>query len=295
MDMPSRSPLPGALFTAASLAGLACARAPARETAARDAAATPSAETTSPAAATPPAPALAPLPGPWLSPLVVDEGEAFVAVPVGAREPRPVIVGVHGAGDRADWACSEWWATTAGYAFVVCPKGVPSPWKGFSSWGSAEQIARRADGAVRALRARYGAHVASGPLVYGGWSQGGTLAAQVIASHPGVYTRALLLEVGHTPLDPRATVASLQRGGVERAILECTSMPCRAFGRDLDRAAKRAALPLQIVDVGLRGHVFDEPVFRALGPAFVALVEDDPRWAGLEAQVRAKWPESAAR
>lgn len=91
---------------------------------------------------------------------------AFVAVPVGAREKRAVVVGVHGAGDRADWSCSEWQAVTAGWAFVVCPEGVRHPRDPNALvWSSAEAIASAADESVRALRVRYGAWVDDGPLI----------------------------------------------------------------------------------------------------------------------------------
>src|SRR5690348_14619318 len=53
------------------------------------------------------------------APVEVAPGEvAWISAPVGAREKRPVIVGVHGAGDRPDWACSAWREVAANHAFV---------------------------------------------------------------------------------------------------------------------------------------------------------------------------------
>lgn len=215
---------------------------------------------------------------------------AFVALPVGARDKRVVVVGVHGAGDRPDWACTEWQAVTAGWAFVVCPVGSRHPTEtGTFVWGSAEAIAARADRAVAALRSRYGTWVSDGPLVYGGWSQGGTLAAQVIASRPGAYDRAALVEVGHTALDANAVVAGLLAGGVRRAVVSCESWKCRGFAQAFEGAARRRGLPVRVNDVGLRGHSFDEPVYRSLGPTFVWMVEDERRFAGLGAAVDARY------
>jgi hypothetical protein len=215
-------------------------------------------------------------------------GQAFVALPIGAREKRVVVVGVHGAGDRPDWSCTEWQAVTAGWAVVVCPVGVKHPTDaGAYVWGSAEAIAAGADRAVRAVRARYGAWMMEGPLVYGGWSQGASLASQVIASRPGVYDRAALVEVGHTPLDANQVAAGLVAGGIRRTVVSCSSWKCRAFARDLEGAARRRDLPVRVVDVGLRGHWFDEPVFRALGPTFVWMFEEERRFAGLGAAVDA--------
>ena len=217
-------------------------------------------------------------------------GQAFVALPLGARDKRAVVVGVHGAGDRADWSCSEWQAVTAGWAFVVCPQGVRHPTAPDAFvWGSAESIASRADQAVRALRERYGQWVGEGPLIYGGWSQGATLASQVIASRPGTYDRAVLVEVGHTPLDARQVAASLVAGGVTRAVVSCSSWKCRSFAKDFEAAASRRGLAVRVNDVGLRGHWFDGPVFRTLGPTFVWMVDDQPRFAGLGAAVDARY------
>jgi pimeloyl-ACP methyl ester carboxylesterase len=247
-----------------------------------------------PAAAPPQAPPPAPLPpleGAWLERLELEGGGyAFVALPIGARDKRSIVVGVHGAGDRPDWSCSEWQAVTAGWAFVVCPVGVPHPrYPDTFVWGSAESIAKGADRAVAALRARYGAWTLDGPLVYGGWSQGATLAAQVIAARPGSYDRAVLVEVGHTSIDARQVAASLVAGGVRRAVVSCSSWPCRTFARDFEAAARRRGLPVAVNDVGLRGHWFDAPVFQTLGPKFVWMVEDERRYAGLGAAVDARY------
>jgi hypothetical protein len=246
-----------------------------------------------------PAALLAPLLSPLLPPLegaplerieLEGGGHAFVALPIGARDKRAVVVGVHGAGDRPDWSCTEWAAVTAGWAIVVCPVGVKHPADPAAYvWGSAESLAAGADRAVRAARARYGAWMMEGPITYGGWSQGASLASQVIASRPGVYDRAVLVEVGHTPLDAGQVAAGLVAGGVQRVVVSCSSLKCRAFAHDLEGAARRRKLPSRLVDVGLRGHWFDEPVFRALGPTFVWMFEDERRFAGLAAAVDARY------
>lgn len=234
---------------------------------------------------------LPPLEGAPLQEISIGDGElAYVALPIGARDKRIVVVGVHGAGDRPDWACTEWQAVTAGWAFVVCPQGGrhPSDTNAFV-WASAASIAERADRAVAALRRLHGAWVDDGPLVYGGWSQGGMLAAQVIASRPGTYDRAALVEVGHTPLDAGQVAAGLVTGGVRRAVVSCSSWKCRGFAQAFEGAARHRGLAVRINDVGLRAHLFDEPVFRTLGPTFVWMVEDERRFAGLGAAVDARY------
>ena len=217
--------------------------------------------------------------------------DAWVALPVGATDRRPIVVGVHGAGDRPDWACTEWQAVTAGWAIVVCPR---SRWAHPQDdrtyvWGSAEQIAASADRAVAAVRARYATWTLDTPLVYAGWSQGGTLASEVIRSRPGMYDRAVLVEVGHTALDAGSVVGGFLAGGVKRAVVSCESPKCRAFAQTFDRAARRRGLAFKVTDSGFRAHVFDERVYRALAPQFGWMFEDDARYVGLAAAIDARW------
>jgi hypothetical protein len=215
--------------------------------------------------------------------LSLDAGEdAHVAVPLGATTPRPVVIGVHGAGDRPEWSCAEWSATTGGRAFVICPHGAVDPrWKGTRFWTSGRAIAEAAAHAVAALRAHYGDYVADGPFVYGAWSQGATLAGPAIARATEIglpITAAVLVEVGHTPVDARTTVAAFHEAGLHRVIVSCSTTQCRDFARRMQSATTRVDLPMRVVDVGLRGHWFDAPVFRALATEWPWLTEGDSRW-----------------
>jgi hypothetical protein len=158
---------------------------------------------------------------------------------------------------------------------------VDARWKGTRYWTSASAIAEAAARAVAALRARYGDYIADGPFVYGAWSQGATLAAAAIGRAVEVglpVGAAVLVEIGHTPVDARATAATMRRAGVRRLIVSCSTTPCRDFAQRMRRAAARVDLPLHVTDVGLRGHWFDAPVFAALAAEWPWLTEDDPRW-----------------
>lgn len=246
------------------------------------------------AGAAPPhvAPEPAPLAGAPLERIELGDGEeAFVALPVGARDRRPVFVGVHGAGDRADWACTEWQQATAGYAIIVCPrsKHVHPQDPNAYVWGSAEQIASAADRAVAVVHERVAPWAIDAPLVYAGWSQGGTLAADVVRARPGVYDRAVLVEVGHTALDPDAVARGLRAGGVARAIVACESTKCRTFAQAFVGSARRQHLAVTVGDAGSRPHLFDEPVYRALAPWLAELHAEDARYAGLTAAIDARW------
>lgn len=235
---------------------------------------------------------LEPLEGPWIRELPLSDGrKTFVAVPAGAREPLPVLVAVHGAGDRADWACSEWTAILAGTAIVVCPQGRASQWQGTFAWGSAQHIAENADAALEAVRAKFGAHVGPWPPVYAAWSQAGTLAGQVMALRPKLYRRVVISEVGHTALDPKATAVAMGGASVERVVVSCSTAPCRTWAQAFEREAGKVEpkLAVRTNDAGTRGHVFDEPVFKTLAPKVLWLVDGDEGWAGVRAGMEGKW------
>src|SRR6185369_13260365 len=84
----------------------------------------------------------------WIEHLDLPGGhEAFVTPPIGAREPRPLIVAVHGAGDRAEWACGGWRVVASEYAFVVCPQGMKMDAMRFA-WDSAQTIRARVADAI---------------------------------------------------------------------------------------------------------------------------------------------------
>lgn len=224
--------------------------------------------------------ALPPLAGDWAETLALEGGaEANITKPLGATSPRPVIVGVHGAGDRADWSCSEWSAVAGGSAFVVCPHGSPDArWKGTLVWGSPAAIAKQSARAVEKLKERYGSYVAAGPMIYGAWSHGATLAGPAVEASGGAFGAVVLVEIGHTPVDARATARSFVKAGVRRVVVSCSSLPCRAFAADFRKAAAAVDLPLHVTDVGLRGHWFDDPVIRVLSAELPWLTDGDPRW-----------------
>jgi hypothetical protein len=67
-------------------------------------------------------------PQPHLVPLLVPGfPEAVVAPPLETSEARPVVVVLHGMGDRPEPHCEAWRAVTRAHAFVLCPRGNYDP------------------------------------------------------------------------------------------------------------------------------------------------------------------------
>lgn len=208
-----------------------------------------------------------------------DGSEASVTLPLGATEARPVVLGVHGAGDRPEWSCGEWRAAVDSYAFVVCPHGAAIPGRGAFVWQSSDQLEKRAMAALAAVREKYAPYVLDGPVVYAGFSQGAYLAPYVIRKHPDVFTMMALDEGGYeqTAGDFPSAFA---RGGGRRAVLMCSTPGCEsgfALGRVL---LERAGVDARVNKLGPFGHTVNDAVIAAIKPQLEWLVRDDARWAG---------------
>ena len=150
--------------------GVGCRRAPSQASSSRATALTLTGAPTATASASAATPdALPPLSNvAWIEPLHMADGNlAYVTPPVGAREPRPLMVAVHGAGDRPEWACGGWRLGASEYPFVVCPQGLKFDSQRFA-WDSPSTIARRVQAAIDAARARFGPYIADGPTIYAG-------------------------------------------------------------------------------------------------------------------------------
>jgi predicted esterase len=214
--------------------------------------------------------ALAPLVGTWIDTVTLDDGtDAQVAPPLGATTARPLVVAVHGASDRHDWACSEWRVVVDAYAFVVCPHG--SPYGTAFAWTSIDQLDKRVMSAVSAVRTKYGAYVDPGPAVYVGFSQGATLAPYVLRHHTDVFPVVALDEGGYTS----ASVS----GGIKRALLACSTGACETDFTDSARALARTGVDVHVAKLGLFGHTMDSRTTSALQTQWKWLVRDDARWS----------------
>lgn len=227
--------------------------------------------------------ALPPLAGEWLEPLA-GEKLGFVSPPTGARERRPIVVGVHGAGDRPDWACSEWRAIFGPTPFIVCPRGGGLGGAGAGrpasyAWSSREHVERAIEAALAEVKRRYPDHLAlDAPRVYAGFSQGARIGAEVVARAPDVYPFAIFLEGLGDVRSPSFTRPFHDRGG-RRLLLACSQRGCAASRQLAARALTEAKVSSRVVDAGPVGHVVNAPVIEALRREVPWLLEGDPSWA----------------
>jgi len=253
-------------------------------------------EASPPGSAAPPAPAAAPAPsgsaGPsahglpplfgvaWIEHLELEGGhEAYVCPPIGAREPRPLIVAVHGAGDRAEWSCGGWRMVAGEYAFVVCPQGMKMDAMRFG-WDSAETIRRRVASAVTAVRARFGEYIADGPTLYVGFSQGATLAGPTLLDPAQSFPFVALAEGGYGLVQNRAFLGKLKARGVDSVLLACGTAACFTSMRAAEPNLTAAGIQALIGGDPKSGHNLNGEMQAGLQKVWPDFVAGLPNWRG---------------
>jgi len=216
----------------------------------------------------------------WIEHLDLPDGhEAFVTPPIGAREPRPLIVAVHGAFDRAEWACGGWRMVASEYAFVVCPQGLKMDAMRFG-WDGAQTIRRRVAAAVAAARTRFGEYIADGPTLYVGFSQGATLSSPTLLDPAQPFPLVVLAEGGYDIIQSDDTLRRLKQRGVERVLLACGTPACFGTMKAALPRFERVGIDVTIGGDPASGHNLNGEMqagLRRVWPGFVAGL---PNWRG---------------
>jgi len=242
--------------------------------------------TAAPAPSAAPEPAragLQPLSGvAWIEHLELDDGhEAYVCPPSGAREPRPLIVAVHGAGDRPEWACGGWRMVASEYAFVVCPQGMKMDATRFA-WDNGETIRQRVARAISAVRARFGAYIAEGPTLYAGFSQGATLSSPTLLDPAQPFPFIVLAEGGYGLVQDRAFLGKLRARGVESVLLACGTPHCFATMRAAEPHLSAAGIPALIGGDPKSGHNLNGEMQAGLQKVWPDFIAGLPNWRGFK-------------
>jgi pimeloyl-ACP methyl ester carboxylesterase len=210
--------------------------------------------------------------------------DPVVSVPNGATSLRPVVVVLHGSGDRPDWNCDAWRHITGAYGFVVCPRGdldaqssTPED-KRYTLRGGA-YLRHYIDASLDALAERYKSYVLAEGTLLTGFSLGATEAVMLAVDDPGRFRRLALLEGGHGAWTPERIGRFRAQGG-ERVLFGCGSTWCVA-------AAKTAAAKLESGGVESRvahanvGHTNDRPLQEALMAELGWFLGGDSAWGAI--------------
>jgi len=192
----------------------------------------------------------------WLIDLDVPGfGTAALAVPLGAKSARPIVIALHGSADRPEWACAALRSIAGPAPFVLCPRGVaradfPASDARYT-FASVADTARELRAALAELKRRFGVYVAAGPVVFSGFEIGADQVASIAAQEPTFFSRLLLIEPAAASWSS-SQAALFGRAGGQRVLF--------AFG-----PAQRAELTLRSV-LTARGGAESRPVFLGDGP-----------------------------
>jgi poly(3-hydroxybutyrate) depolymerase len=206
------------------------------------------------------------------------EKVGVVSVPLGAREPRPIVIALHGGSEKPEHACRAWRDITEAYSFVICPRG----WGGNESrlgWRNPSDTDQRIARAVAATKKTFGSWVEdTRSLVLAGFSMGGSQVALLARRDPHTYRRIV---VGDAAQDPRAALEFAGKwvaGGGERALFLCTTSGCepsmRAAARKVARERAHARLNIAPTQV----HALSERAVQSMRRDWAWLVEGAEGW-----------------
>jgi hypothetical protein len=209
-------------------------------------------------------------------------GDAVVSIPVGATSSRPVVVAAHGLSDSPEGICDTWRSIIDRHAWVLCPRGQPSPDKTFR-YRDGPALANEVDAALAALAERYPRYVDRGPVLYAGFSRGAILGAWVVTHDPARFPTAVLTEGGEDGFDA-LEAAEYARGGGKRVLFACGLKPRVAPATRTARVLERAGVQSRVVlgklpETGQFQHRYDGPVAEETKGQLDWLFEGDARWA----------------
>jgi dienelactone hydrolase len=222
---------------------------------------------------------------PHLAPLpVLGFPDAVVAEPWEAKGPRPVVVVLHGLGDRPETHCEAWRTITGSGSFVLCPRGEVDaersmPGRVRYTLPGGPVLRAHIDAALAALSNRYGDRADTSRPLLVGFSLGATEAALLAQGDPEVFPRVAVVEGGlDVWVDP--TIGPFVARGGRRVLFGCGSSwctpPARAAAARIDGAS--AGSRVAFADVG---HHDAPELQKALMAELAWFVDGDARWSGI--------------
>jgi hypothetical protein len=158
----------------------------------------------------------------WLVELDVPGFErACVAVPIAARQPRAIVIALHGPADRPEWTCGAFRGIAGPSPFVLCPRGVRRTDSSASderyTFGTADDTSRELRAALTELKRKFGSYIAPGPVVFGGLELGADHAAWIAREEPAFFSRLILIDPAEASW-PSSQAALFGRQGGARVL-----------------------------------------------------------------------------
>jgi poly(3-hydroxybutyrate) depolymerase len=204
-------------------------------------------------------------------------GPATVAVPLGATAPRPIVVVLHGALDRAEWQCGSFRGVLGGRAFILCPQGVLATGDGkLYGLGTFDESGAELRAALAALKARFGRYVAPSPIVLIGYGEGAAVAVDLARQEPSFFARVALVNGDAAAFNPSTAHTFAERGG-KRVLFVCLTDACQNDGVERALLLQRGGVAAKSVRAEA-GPYFDERLVGSLRAHAPWLLEGDKRF-----------------
>ncbi len=219
------------------------------------------------------------LAGEWLRTLVDADGRTVgvVALPLGAREPRPVVVAAHGALSRPDWMCGATRDSVGPWPFIVCPHPIASTTT-MASWSDGPSMRSVIERALAAAEAMFGPRLLREEAVFLGHSQGAMTGPSALGSRSGgaaPFPFGLFFE--GVPHDAPGAARRLEGAGMRRALLVSGQAGWGAAHRAFAGNLRARHVEARHVHAG-GGHFFSPGSVLTIRSMFWWLVRDGARW-----------------
>jgi pimeloyl-ACP methyl ester carboxylesterase len=204
-------------------------------------------------------------------------GPAEVALPLGATEPRPIALVVHGSVDHPEWQCGAFRGVLGAHVFIVCPRGQPHPlFAGRFTLGNLDETVSELRESLKALKARYPEHVAKGPVLLVGYAEGAAVAAELLRQEPSFFQRVALVNGNPVAVSPSAT-SIFSKGGGKRVLFLCTDKICQSRAQARATLITRAGAASKVANHEV-GPWLDARFTQALSKELPWLLDGDARW-----------------
>lgn len=220
----------------------------------------------------------APLPAPPSEPAPLEVEGFEPASHVGPDDvsgrPMPVTVVLHGNFDRPEWECASWKAVAGFYGWILCPRGIRTPWASRAedrwTYRSGKSAAREIEAGLAALAERYPGQVSDQGRALVGFSLGAMFAPRLASEAPGRYAYLFLVEGGVDKMD-RVRLRALRRAGVKGIGMAASGLEYRRAARDALKRILGLGMRAVFVDMRGAGHGYGADFDRTGRKAFEGL------------------------
>ncbi|MBN2192691.1 MAG: hypothetical protein JW751_07720 [Polyangiaceae bacterium] len=210
---------------------------------------------------------------------VSEAGSGIVSVPRNSLRPRPLVVVIHGEPSSSEQQCASWRRIVGPNLFVLCLRAAT-----LAELSKAHlyyfEVDRREDGVRRALvalKAKYGAYLAPGPVVLVGTKEGAPVAAAIARQEPSFFSRLVLVHGGYERWSPTYGATYAARGGRRLLLVWDPSRPPSEVERAV-QLARHSRIEARSMALDLSGGTFEGRSVEQLAPEFRWLVGGDSRF-----------------